>query len=96
MNSIDTRAGLAGILPSVGARSPSGSHPMKVPIENTAANSCPNAHLDPVRTNISFSTYGPDNEQIATVVTNQETGKVIREIPSKVMQKVRVHIETLI
>jgi hypothetical protein len=96
MNSIDTRAGVAGISPSVGARSPSGSHPVKVPIESTDANSCPNAHLDPRRTNISFSTYGPDNEHIATVVTNQETGEVIREIPSRVMQKVCVHIETLI
>jgi uncharacterized FlaG/YvyC family protein len=96
MNRIDTHAGVAGILPSVGARSPSGSHRLKVPIESTAANSCLNAQLDPIRTNISFTTYGPNNEHIATVVTNQKTGEIIREIPSKVMQKVFVHLETLI
>lgn len=40
------------------------------------------------RMNVSleFSTYGDSGEKIAVVVTDKETGEVIREIPSKEIQ----------
>lgn len=96
MNTINTRCAIERMTLTVGARLPSESRLGIVPVETTTVNSCPNLKLDAVRTSISFSTYGPDDEHIATVVTNQRTAEVIREIPSKAMQKVAAHIETLI
>ena len=35
---------------------------------------------------LSFSTYGPNNNEISIILTERATGKVIREIPSKELQ----------
>jgi uncharacterized FlaG/YvyC family protein len=97
MNNIDTLITIYGMAASTGARSKPEPQHGKVPVKDTATTPCPdNAEFNPVRTGVSFSTYGSRNERIAVVVKNQETGEVIREIPSKEMQKLHVHLDTLI
>ena len=95
MNTIGTRLGTEMAILTVGAESSPGSDHGKVPVQSTTVNS-PQAHVDPAQTDVSFTTYGPNDEHTAIVVTHGGTGEVIREIPSKVMQKIRVHIDTLI
>lgn len=97
MNGINTYRGIEGAPLTGGARSPAGSQPERLPVATNTTDSRSNVHLDPVRTTVTFSTYGPDNEQhIVMVVENRETGAIIREIPSKATQKISIHIETLI
>jgi uncharacterized FlaG/YvyC family protein len=90
MNSIDTRTAIGGIPGCIGAKSQSDSHPTKQPFRDTRTSSLP----DP--THVSFSTYGSRNEHLAVVVTNRETGEVIREVPSKEMQKLHVQLEVFV
>jgi uncharacterized FlaG/YvyC family protein len=49
-----------------------------------------------VQTDVSFSTYGTKNEHLAVVVTNRETGDIIREFPTKEMQKLHGHLDLLV
>lgn len=96
MNSIDTCIAIGGMAASVGTRSQSESHPGKLSTKDAAAKSGPgNTRLNPVQTEVSFSTYGSRNERIAVVVKNKDTGEVIREIPSKEPQKLHVHLDML-
>jgi uncharacterized FlaG/YvyC family protein len=44
------------------------------------------SQIDRMNVSLTFSTYGDRGENIAVVVANKETGKVIREIPSKEIQ----------
>ena len=44
------------------------------------------SQIDRMNVSLSFSTYGDRGENIAVVVADKETGKVIREIPSKEIQ----------
>jgi uncharacterized FlaG/YvyC family protein len=82
---------------SDGARSPSESHPGKLPVTEAVTKSGPDhTRLDSVRTSTSFSTYGSRSERFAIVVKNQKTGEVIREIPSNEMQKLHVHLDLLV
>lgn len=96
MNSIDKSIAIREMAASVGARSQSESHSGKPPVKDTAIKSSPgNTRLIPVQTEVSFSTYGSRNERIAVVVKNKDTGEVIREIPSKELQKLHVHLDML-
>ena len=45
---------------------------------------------------VNFSTYGNHGEKIAVVVTDKASGKVIREIPSKELQKLYQNIDELV
>jgi hypothetical protein len=97
MDSSDIRIAVGRMAASIGARSQSKSLSGKLSVKDGAAKPGPDhTHLDPVRTEASFSTYGSRNERIAIVVKNKETGEVIREIPSEEMQKLHVHIDMLI
>ena len=96
MKGIDTRIAIQGMAASFRTGSQSESRSEKLPVKDTAVNPAPNSnHLDPVQTDVSFSTYGTKNEHLAVVVTNRETGEVIRELPTKEMQKLHVHHDML-
>jgi uncharacterized FlaG/YvyC family protein len=96
MNNINTRIAIGGMAASVGTRSQSESHPGKLSTKDAAAKSDPGSNqINPVQTEASFSTYGSRNLRIAIVVKNQATGEVIREIPSKEMQKLHAHLDML-
>ena len=96
MNSIDTHIVIGEMAASIGAGAKSESHSGKTPVTDTATKSSPgNTQFNPVQTEVSFSTYGSRNERIAVVVKNKDTGEVIREIPSKEMQKLHVHLDVL-
>jgi len=97
MDSIDTRIAIGRMAASTGARAKSEPNHEKLPARDTPVKSGPDlAKLNPVQTDISCSTYGSHNEHIAVVIKNQDTGEVIREIPSEEMQKLHVHIDMLI
>ena len=97
MDSIDTRIAIGRMAASIGARANSEPHHEKLPAKDTPVKSGPDrTQLNPVQTDISYSTYGSHHEHIAVVVKNQDTGEVISEIPSKEMQKLHVHIDMLI
>ena len=51
--------------------------------------------LDELSVGLQFSTYGEDAKKIAVVVSNRETGEVIREIPSKELQELYTKINEL-
>ena len=96
MDSIDTRIATVGMATRIGAGEKSESHSGKPPVTDTATKSSPgNTQFNPVQTEVSFSTYGSRNERTAIVVKNKDTGEVIREIPSKEMQKLHVHLDVL-
>jgi len=42
--------------------------------------------IDSMNVSLEFSTYGENGKNIAIVVADKDTGKVIREIPSKELQ----------
>jgi flagellar protein FlaG len=43
-------------------------------------------NLNDLDVSLTFSTYGKGNEKVSIVVAEKETGRIIREIPSKEMQ----------
>ncbi|MFA5183079.1 MAG: flagellar protein FlaG [Syntrophales bacterium] len=43
-------------------------------------------HMDTLSVSLEFTTYGEKGEKIAIIVTDKESGEVIREIPSKEIQ----------
>jgi flagellar protein FlaG len=53
-------------------------------------------HLQSMNISLSFSTYGKNNENIAVVVRERETGKVIREIPPKELQNLYTKLGELV
>jgi len=53
-------------------------------------------NLSQLDVNLKFSTYGKNDEQISIVVTEKETGKVIREIPSKELQALYSKMQELV
>jgi uncharacterized FlaG/YvyC family protein len=96
MNVIDTNIGIGGMAANFGARAKSESPSEKLPVKDTIAQSVSdNTRPGPAQTTASFSTYGSHNERICIVVKNKETGEVIREIPSKEMQKLHAHLDML-
>lgn len=52
--------------------------------------------LQSMNISLSFSTYGNNNENIAVVVREKETGKVIREIPPKELQNLYTKLGELV
>jgi flagellar protein FlaG len=51
--------------------------------------------LEELSIGLQFSTYGEDSKKIAVVVSNRETGEVIREIPSRELQELYTKINEL-
>ena len=97
MNCIDTRVAIGGMATSVRARLQPESRSEKLPVKDTAVKPTPdNSQFNSVQTDVSFSTYGSKSEHLAVVVTNRETGEVIRELPSKEMQKLHGHLDVLV
>lgn len=96
MNSMNARIAVGGLGADLGARSSSTSHPEKPPVRDTLTQSFPHTRSNPVQAAVSFSTYGPRNEHLVVVVTDNKTGEVIREIPSQEMQNLHVHLEVMV
>lgn len=44
------------------------------------------SHIKRMNVSLTFSTYGDNGEKVAVVVSDDETGEVIREIPAKEIQ----------
>lgn len=51
--------------------------------------------IDMMNVSLTFSTYGDRGEKISIVVADKETGKVIREIPSKEIQELYAKMNEL-
>jgi len=54
------------------------------------------SHLQSMNISLSFSTYGKNGGDIAVTVTEKDTGKVIREIPSKELQNLYTKLGELV
>ncbi|HET6461638.1 MAG TPA: flagellar protein FlaG [Syntrophales bacterium] len=54
------------------------------------------SQMESMNIGLSFSTYGKKGEDISVIVTDKDTGKVIREIPPKDMQDLQTKIEEMI
>lgn len=52
-------------------------------------------HIDSMDVALRFSTYGAHQEKIAIAVTDRNTGKVIREVPPKELQKLYLKMNEL-
>ena len=52
-------------------------------------------HISKMNVSLTFSTYGDRGENIAVVVADKDTGKVIREIPSKEIQQLYAKMSEL-
>jgi len=53
-------------------------------------------HLQSMNISLSFSTYGKNGENVAVVVREKDTGKIIREIPPKELQNLYTKLGELI
>jgi len=53
------------------------------------------AHISEMNVSLEFSTYGDRGEKIAVIVTNKETGELIREIPSREIQNLYAKMSEL-
>ena len=51
--------------------------------------------LEPMNISLSFSAYGNKGEDIAVIITDKSTGKVIREIPSKEIRELQTKLGEL-
>ncbi len=51
--------------------------------------------LDSMNINLKFATYGKNNERTAITVTEKETGKEVREIPSEEIQQLYLKMNEL-
>lgn len=49
-----------------------------------------------MNSSLSFQTYGKDNDKIAIIVSDKDTGKVIREIPAKEVRQMQEKLDELI
>ena len=54
------------------------------------------SHMESMNIGLSFSRYGNKGEDISVIVTDKDTGKVIREIPPKEIQDLHTKIGELI
>ena len=52
-------------------------------------------YIDRMNINIAFSTYGRKNKNISIVVSEKETGEIIREIPPEELQGLHAKMEEL-
>lgn len=53
------------------------------------------SQIDSMNVSLTFSTYGDRGENVAIVVANKDTGKVIREIPAKEIQSLYAKMSEL-
>jgi flagellar protein FlaG len=54
------------------------------------------SHMESMNIGLSFSRYGNKGEEISVIVTDKDTGKVIREIPPKDIQDLHTKLGELI
>jgi flagellar protein FlaG len=54
------------------------------------------SHMESMNISLSFSRYGNKGEEISVIVTDKDTGKVIREIPPKDIQDLHTKLGELI
>ncbi len=54
------------------------------------------SHLDSMNVSLQYSFYGINDEKVAVVVVDRETGEVIREIPTKEMQALQEKMGELV
>ncbi|MBW2644622.1 MAG: flagellar protein FlaG [Deltaproteobacteria bacterium] len=52
-------------------------------------------YIDRMNINIAFSTYGEKDKNISIIVSEKETGTLIREIPPEELQRLHVKMEEL-
>ena len=52
-------------------------------------------YIDRMNINLAFSTYGEKSKKTAIIVSEKETGKLIREIPPEELQQLHVKMEEL-
>jgi len=52
-------------------------------------------YIDRMNISIAFSTYGEKNKKVSIIVSDKETGKLIREIPPEELQRLHVKMEEL-
>ena len=50
-------------------------------------------NMSNMNVSLSFDTYGANNDQVSIVLKEKETGKVIREIPSKELQSLYMKMQ---
>jgi uncharacterized FlaG/YvyC family protein len=96
MNVITVNAiGAVPASPAVSADLPSRDHPRQDEATKAAVASGENIKrmIDEMQSNIkrmnvslTFATYGDRDEKVAVIVSDDETGEVIREIPAKEIQ----------
>jgi len=97
MKGIDTRIAILGMAASFTTGSQPESRSEKLSVKDTAVKPASNNnHFNPVQTDVSFSTYGSRNEHMAVLVIDKTTGRVIREIPTKEIQKLHGHLDVLV
>ncbi|MGO9137269.1 MAG: flagellar protein FlaG [Syntrophales bacterium] len=93
-------AGSAITLPGSGAgNSPAQASQEPTPISGKAADQLLQqiqGHMESTNISLSFSKYGNNDDEIAVIVKDKDTGKVIREIPPKDIQDLRTKIGELI
>jgi uncharacterized FlaG/YvyC family protein len=53
-------------------------------------------NLRDLAVSLTFSTYGKNNNQVSIIVAEKETGKVIREIPSRELQSLSTKMQELV
>lgn len=69
------------------------------PLSSEAANQALQqiqSHMESMNIGLSFSRYGNKGEEISVIVTDKDTGKVIREIPPKDIQELHTKLGELI
>jgi flagellar protein FlaG len=93
-------AGPAITLPGSGAgNSPAQAPQESKPISGAAADQLLQqiqSHMESMNIGLSFSRYGNKGDEVAVIVTDKDTGKVIREIPPKEIQDLHTKIGELI
>ena len=84
---------------SATVNSPAQAPPEPKPISAKAADQLLQqiqSHMESMNIGLSFSKYGNKGEEIAVIVTDKDTGKVIREIPPKDIQDLHTKLGELI
>jgi flagellar protein FlaG len=81
--------------PSQAAQAPSGSAPAS-PAELKQIVGQIQSQLDSMNISLQYSVYGDKDDKIAVKVVDRDTGKTIREIPSKEMQALQVKMRELV
>ena len=52
-------------------------------------------YIDRMNINVAFSTYGRENKNVSIIVSEKETGEIIREIPPEELQGLHAKMEEL-